>query len=363
MKKKSKPGKKVNAFLHGLGITLGRIKKFLLTNQLVLLFIVVFSILLLGSTLFFFVERGNNSAIKTPFDSIYWIIVTMSTVGYGDISPTTSLGRFIAIVIMFVGVSFMGLFSATIASGLVERDIKGGMGMLDIDLEDHVVVCGWNHNAYRLVENILESQKNKKIVILANLQNKPIDHKNVYFVKGDPTNEVDLHRANIEKADTAIILLDTSSGNLDSADARTILTTLAIETINPDVYTCAEILDSRNLPHLRNARVDEVITSGEFSGRLMAHTAVSHGISKVISELLTRNEGSDLQKVTLPDELAGNTFDNLFKEFRDKENSIILVAIERDNEVFVNPKKGFEINEGDNAILICRGHVSYKDLL
>lgn len=363
MSKKVKSRKQIKVFFHEISLILIRIKKFLLTNQLVLLFIVVSSILLLGSTLFFFVERGTNDAIKTPFDSLYWIIVTMSTVGYGDISPATAMGRLIAIVIMFVGVSFMGLFSATVASGIVERNIKGGMGMLDVDLEGHVVVCGWNHNAYRLVENIIESQKNKKIVILANLPNKPIDNKNVYFVKGDPTNEVDLHRANIEKAETAIVLLDTSSGNLESADARTILTTLAIETINSDVYTCAEIQDSKNLPHLRNARVDEVITSGEFSGRLMAHTAVSHGISKVISEILTRNEGSDLQKVSLPDEFAGESFDDLFKQFRDKENSIILVAIERNNEVFVNPKRGFIIKDGDNAILICRGHVTYKDLL
>ncbi|MCD4782320.1 MAG: NAD-binding protein [Candidatus Eremiobacteraeota bacterium] len=363
MSNKKKPRNKIKALLRKTILILSRVKKFFLTNQLVLLFVVVSSILFLGSTLFFFVERGNNEAIKTPFDSIYWIIVTMSTVGYGDISPTTLTGRFIAMVIMFVGVSFMGLFSATIASGLVERDIKGGMGMLDVDLEDHVVVCGWNHNACRLIENILESQKDKNIVILANLQSKPIQNKNVYFVKGDPTNEVDLHRANIERAETAIVLLDTSSGNLESADARTILTTLAIETINSDVYTCAEILDSKNLPHLRNARVDEVITSGEFSGRLMAHTAVSHGISKVISEILTRNEGSDLQKVSLPDEFAGKPFDDLFKQFRDKENSIILVAIERNKEVFVNPEKGFDIEEGDNAILICRGTVKTEDLL
>lgn len=343
-------------------LRLKKIISFLIFNRIWLLFVGTTTFIYLGSLLFWRVEGVCNPSVGSRFNCFYWIITTMSTVGYGDISPATTTGKIIAMVIMFVGVAFMGLFSGSIASKLVEHDIKGGMGMLDLDLEGHVVICGWNHHAKNLVDNILEYRK-EDIAVIANLQQKPYNHNHVFFVRGDPTNETDLHRANIDKAKTAIVITDTSNGDLDSADARIILTTLAIETINPEVYTCAEIIDSKNITHLRNAHVDEVITSGEFSGRLMARTALSHGISKVITQLLTRNDKSDLQKVTLPRQLVGKTFDELFVKFRDKEDPIILVAVERGTDVIMNPPRDFQTEQGDNVIIISNKHPKPHELL
>ncbi|MCE1245113.1 MAG: ion channel [Firmicutes bacterium] len=339
------------------------IHDFLFSHQLLLVVFVVGAIIAISSSLFFYFEaHAKDTLISKPFDAFWWVVVTLSTVGYGDIFPKTTEGRIIGIFLMFIGVAFMSLLTATIASKIVERDLKGGMGMLDITLEGHVVICGWNHHARKMVEQILESIE-KEIVILAELQSKPYEHRRVYFVKGDPTDEMDLHRANISRADTAIVLTDLAVHKMESADARAILTTLAIETINSDVYTCAEILDSKNIPHLRNAKVNEVITSGEFSGRLMARTAITHGISKVITDLLTPDEGNELSKVKIPDQVDGMKFDELFCRLRDKPETMILVAIERNTDVFVNPEKGFVLHKGDQAILICRQKPDPEDLL
>jgi voltage-gated potassium channel len=330
------------------------IHDFLFSHQLLLVIFVVGVIIVISSSLFYHYElHAKDTLISKPFDAFWWVIVTLSTVGYGDIFPKSTEGRIIGMFLMFIGVAFMSLLTATIASKIVQRDLKGGMGMLDITLEGHVVICGWNPHAKKMVEQILEDEE-KEVVILAELQTKPYEHRRVYFVKGDPTDENDLQRANVGRAETAIVLMDMAVHKMESADARTILTTLAIETINPNVYTCAEILDSKNIQHLRNARVDEIITSGEFSGRLMARTAVSHGLSKVISDLLTPDEGNELTKIRIPHEIEGQSFDDLFCRLRNKPDPLILVAIERDGEVLVNPEKGLTLKKGDCAILICR---------
>jgi len=64
----------------------------------------------------FGVEHGHNSAIQSVGDAFWWAIVTTTTVGYGDVSPVTTEGRIIAVALMFVGIGFIGVFTATITS-------------------------------------------------------------------------------------------------------------------------------------------------------------------------------------------------------------------------------------------------------
>ncbi len=357
-------GKKRKPLSKRIALTVKRIVSFLFSNQVMLIFLITFSILFVGAVVFYLLESGINQEINTPFDAIWWIVVTMSTVGYGDVFPETLGGRILAIFVMFTGVTFMGLFSATIASWIIERDIKGGMGMLNIDLSDHMVICGWNHQAGQLVENLLTDleEEDRHLVILANLNQKPIEHKRVHFVKGDCTSETDLKRANMPQARTAMVLTDNTIGSAETADARSILTTLAIDTMNSSIYTCAEVLDSKNIYHLRNAGVDEVIPTGEFTGRLMARTVISHGISRTVSELLTQNEGSDLFKVGVPSSLVGKTFEEFLSHLRKKPEAIIPVAIDRKKQVHVNPDRDFRLEKGDNAIIICRKKLEPEDL-
>jgi voltage-gated potassium channel len=347
---------KFSGFKRFLNLRLKRVLAFLFSHQLLLLLLITIFFVLLGGFTFFFIECGKNQSIHNPFDAIWWVIVTMSTVGYGDIYPSTTAGRVVGIFMMFIGVAFMGTLSATIASSIIGRDIKGGLGLLSVDVRDHVVVCGWNHQASRLIEDMMEDleENDRYLVILANLPSKPIEHERITFVKGDCTNEVDLRRANIAEARTALVLSDTSNGSLDSADARVILTTLAIETIKPEIYTRAEVINSKNAFHLKNAHVDEIIPGGEFSGRLMAKTAVSPGLSQVISEILTPNVGSDLFKIPISEIWHGKSFDDCMLHLRKSESPIILIAIERNKKVFVNPGTDFVIEPGDNAIIISK---------
>jgi voltage-gated potassium channel len=314
-----------------------------------LILIVIF----VGSISIFYFERGVNETIRSIFDALWMVIVTVTTVGYGDKFPVTPYGKMIGVLVMFVGIGFLGMFTATIASIFVERRIKEGRGLKIRNFRDHIIICGWSKKAKEVILELLGEKK--PIVILANLDEKPIEDKLVYFVKGNPTKEEDLIRANIKEAKSVIILADDT---VPSPDATSVLTVLAIETLNPNVYTCVELLDSNNIRHVKRARADEVVVSGEMSSKLLASAARNPGITQIFSELITSKYGNFVYKVPLPKKYIGRSFDDTFFELK-RDHKVILLAFERENKFIANPIDEYIFKEGDQLIFIGRSKPTF----
>jgi voltage-gated potassium channel len=144
--------------------------------------------------------------------------------------------------------------------------------------------------------------------------------------------------------------------NLDSysRDAKVVLNTLTIRKLNPDVYICVEISDSRNMQHGKLAGADEIIVIGELSGNLLVQAALDHGITKIITELVSNRYGNELYKVKPSGNLVGMKFIDVLKLIKEKHNAII-VAVEsgKDNKLVANPPIDYTIQPGDDLILIA----------
>lgn len=90
--------------------------------HLVLLFTA--ATLLVGAAGVFVFEAGENESITSFGDAVWWAIVTGTTVGYGDVSPVTTEGRIIAVLLMLTGIGFIGVFTATVASFFIEKEAE-----------------------------------------------------------------------------------------------------------------------------------------------------------------------------------------------------------------------------------------------
>lgn len=284
-------------------------------------------------------------------DWLWWSIVTLTTVGYGDITPSTMGGRIIGIVLMFLGIGVLSTFTATIASLFVERKLKRERGMGTYKLTDHIILCEWNRRAREILRELRSDPRtaNKAIVLLADIETKPVDDENLFFIRGEVSEER-LEQACLPTADTVIILGDDRlEGN--ARDAKAVLSTLAVEDINPAAYTIVELLRQENVRHCQRAHADEIIVGDEFSSRLIASAAVDHGISKVLSELLSATYGSELRRVPVPTELAGQTFFQALQEMK-RDRQCIVLAIQRGQEVLTNPAMEEVVAVEDRLIVI-----------
>ncbi len=288
-------------------------------------------------------------------DGFWWSIVTLTTVGYGDIAPVTILGRIAAIANMVVGIGVLGMLSAILASVFIERQRKEDAGMADLKLSNHIVLCQWNNRAARILSELRTDpqSKRKPIVLIAPLPLKPVDDPNLYFVTGQVSDET-LAKAKVDTAQTVIILGDDNLGPTER-DAISVLATLNVETINPEAYTIVELVSSSNVITCQRAKADEVIVTSELSSTLISQAALNHGISKVVMEVLDSNTGNQLCKIPLPAELVGHSFLDAFTRLKQQQNSIVVgIQKGREGEVLANPPSEQLLDEQDFLIVISR---------
>jgi voltage-gated potassium channel len=293
----------------------------------------------------------------TMANAFWWSIVTLTTVGYGDITPNTIAGRFIGILIMFFGIGILGLFTATIASFFVERKLKEERGMSTFEFENHIIICEWNFRAKEILNELRSDPKMETtpVILITEIERKPLDDDFLYFIQGGVTEE-NLKRANFEKAKTVVILGDDRLDDY-ARDAKVILSTLTVESINADVYTIAELVDGNNVRHCQRAHADEIIVSSEFSSKLISRATRDHGISKVLSELLSSRYGNDLYKIAVKTDMIGKKFIDIFTGMKRDHNSTVL-ALQRavTGEMISNPAMEMRVNEGDYLIVIAEAN-------
>ncbi|MFH1009319.1 MAG: ion channel [Candidatus Latescibacterota bacterium] len=280
---------------------------------------------------------GARDQFDSLSDAVWWALVTISTVGYGDKVPVTGWGRILTGVLIFAGMACVSILTATIASVMTARRIKEGRGLEQIKFKGHTVICGWNRHVERVIEGIIQSTAQEMDMVLVNEMPEEINSEilfkfrdtSIKYVRGDFVQESVLRRANLSEANAAIILADEREGQQGKADDRTILATLTIKSIEPDVKVCAELLDAENEQHLRRADADEVITNGAYSGFLLANAAVAPGLTKAVQELLTYDLGNKFWCVPIPPYYVDRTFGELSGYFR-KTHRAILIGLVRE---------------------------------
>ena len=99
----------------------------------------IFALMTLIYTLAFQILEG-----KDVLTSLYWTVITMATIGYGDITPQTTTGKILAMMIAISGIAIYTAFASIIVDYITERNIKRIYGLYSVKEKEHIVIIGWN---------------------------------------------------------------------------------------------------------------------------------------------------------------------------------------------------------------------------
>jgi len=296
---------------------------------------VFFTLLLVGGPVMYLVERSTNNQFKGVGDGLWWSLVTLTTIGYGDTYPITTPGRLLAALLMLVGIGLIGTVTGKIAAALVERRRREGRGLGESRLTGHLVVVGWKADMLELVEGLLGAQPGltPEGIVLVNQagesRNEELRRRfpGLGYVHGDTVDPAVLQRARVHEAKRVLVVADeTGERSAQETDARTVMTVMNVESLAPEVYTCAEVLDRTFAEHLHIARCDEVVLSREHARALLLSASAATGMTPLVERLLSPAGG--LTTVAVPEGFVGRPLGELASHLRREAGVLVIGLIE-----------------------------------
>lgn len=295
-------------------------------------------------------DLDNSSNIRSFRDSIWWAIVTSTTVGYGDYYPTTQTGRIAGILLMFFGISLVGVITGNIASLLVEKHMKEGRGLKGLKLKNHFIICGWKINMAAVLNDIMEKNRSflaSEIVLVNTADPERIENlksekqfESINYIHGDFIDERVLNRANLKKAKKVLVLADAMvEGSVQEVDSRTVMSIITIKSLSKSVYTCAELLDAKFERYLASSNCDEIVLTSDYNRAIIANASAGGGISHVVNALLNVNSDTSINTVDFPDKFIGSRYEDAFKYFLEKDHSLLIGILENTGNFFERKKE------------------------
>lgn len=340
---------------------LSQAAKILKKNQLAQVTVaIVVAINVAALFMFVFERHANSHQFENLGDALWWSIVTIATVGYGDKVPITAAGRIVGSITIISGLILISLFTATISSVFVARKIKESQGLQDIDFTNHTLICGWNSHVeeiLRIFNRYSTTSETMKIVLANEAQPELMEvvgeaypNLDIKFVRGDFSREPVLHRANIKAAQSAIIVPDATSQSGHLSDDKTLLALLTMKSLNPALKVFTHIVNKENYQHVKRANADEVIVSDQHVGFFLANQILYPGAPQVAMELLNYEHGNDIHRVPIPEGFVGKTFEEVFLHFKKTKNWTLIGIVTEEETVSLGDILSHDMSAVDSFI-------------
>ena len=335
----------------------------------VLLYAAGFGLLLMstivGGLSIYLVEVQANPKIASIADGIWWAIVTLTTVGFGDITPVTPLGRVVGGTLMVAGMFTLALFAGIVGNTLLNVVLSIREEQVRMSgYYDHVVICGYDGRTQMLLDAIAEEidLDTRQVVIFAPKSRPPEVPPHFAWIQGDPTKESELDKVRLSHAHTAIVV-GTRDLPPSHADARTILTIFttrsyleahpsAEERARP-LYVVAEILDSENVDHARTAGADEVIETTRLGFSLLAHTITQPGTATLLSRIGVQGT-QNVYVGAIPEGIeAPGPFHAIAASVKAETGALVIGLRRVDGSDILNPDESMEVSADSGLVYLA----------
>lgn len=335
-----------------------------------LLFTFAFSVLgletLVGGITLFLLEVPRQPGL-TLADGFWWALVTITTVGYGDITPESALGRIVGGFLMVGGMITLAMFAGIIGNSLVGAVLAVREEQFRMtDYVDHLVVCGYDETTHLLLASLRgELDLDETRAVLFADHERPRDLPPEFlWVQGDPTKQSELDKVRLTHA-AAVIVAGDRTAPAQKADATTILIVFTIraylaehavqiEKRHRPLYVVAEILDSENVAHARTAGANEVVETRRLGSAMLAHSVRYHGSADVMSSVLLAGD-HNIYLGQIPAHAAGiGTYRELLTFLAlNQQGALVLGLRAPSGREHINPPAAFEVLPGSLLIYLA----------
>ncbi|XP_028324023.1 calcium-activated potassium channel subunit alpha-1a isoform X28 [Gouania willdenowi] len=336
-------------------------------------------------------ENFQNSQSLSYWECVYLLMVTMSTVGYGDVYAKTTLGRLFMVFFILGGLAMFASYVPEIIELIGNRKKYGG-SYSAVNGRKHIVVCG--HITLESVSNFLKDflhkdrdDVNVEIVFLHNISpNLELEalfkrhFTQVEFYQGSVLNPHDLARVKIESADACLILANKYCADPDAEDASNIMRVISIKNYHPKIRIITQMLQYHNKAHLLNIpswnwkEGDDAICLAELKAGFIAQSCLAQGLSTMLANLFSMRSFIEIEEDTwqkyylegvanemyteyLSSAFVGLSFPNVC-ELCYVKLKLLLIAIEykseqRESSILINPGNHVKMQEGTLGFFIA----------
>ena len=297
---------------------------------------------------------GYMLLLKVDFvDALYMTVITISTVGFGEVGTTSHWSEIFSICMIFLGVGIVGYAFTTIVAMFVEGKVsdlwKGNKMERKISaLSDHYIIFGSGELAEVIINKFLDENLNF-VVITDNREDlDDYSHHNILVVEGHSTEENVLKHAGVEKAKGLIAALDTEVDN--------IVTVLTARNLNEKIYIIANAITKSGSEKLLKVGANKTLSAVEISGNRMASLMIKPNIISFL-DVVTRmgDVELDLEEVIVK---KGSYLENktLVEAEIPKKTGLTVLAIKKidDGKLLFNPPVNYTFKIGDILIILGR---------
>lgn len=240
-----------------------------------------------------YVDNNDPTRQVDLVDAFYYTTVTLSTTGYGDITPASESARLInALVITPLRIGFLVLLIGTTIEVLATQGreaFRVARWRKKMAQEDHVVVVGYGTKGRSAARTLIKNGLDRSAVVVVDPKPAAVSdaHRDqLVAVSGDATKRGVLRQAGIEQASHVLVTTDHDSTN--------VLVTLTTRQLNPDAYIVTAAGEHENGPLMRQSGANSVITSSDAVGRLLGLSSMSPMLGDVLEDLLTYGTGLEV---------------------------------------------------------------------
>jgi voltage-gated potassium channel len=317
-----------------------RLQKDLVTGALAL-----FSVMLMGSLWYHFVEGWHW------LDAVYMTVITLTSVGFGEIHPLGDRGRLFTIILILMGVVSIGYIVNRFTDAVIEGYFKEGIEIsarkrLIESLKDHYIICGFGRMGQQIALEF-QSEGIQFITIDSRLdQVQSAQELGIVAIQGDATLDETLHKVSIEKAACLVAALP--------SDAENLYTVLSAKTLNPNIRAIARASTEEAVKKLQRAGADAVISPYITGGKRMAAAALRPQVMDFVDGILTGTDRSFYMEEFLIDSrctVIGETLREA--KLRSQSGALVLAIRRSDGTLIAGPTGESLIMPADS--LICMG--------